>query len=111
MYRLDFPNHEVKKSLTNSLLNWYIQDQGSLRNNRTRLVKILRTNSPDALDCYFSVGYCYFTASGLNVQPEVFMNHGRLAMAVLFENRVYLINGSVNFTYDYASAAAVCSSS
>ena len=131
MYRLGFPNHEVKKSLTNSLLDWYIQDQGSLRNNRTELVNILQTNNLDALEklfyaffasipydwyrknaiaeyegYYCSVVYCYFTALGLNVQPEVSTNHGRLDMAVIFENRVYLIEFKVNELTESGQALA-----
>ncbi len=121
VYHLGFPNHEVKKSLTGSILHWYVQDQRPLKNNQMSLFKILKTNEIDKLETLFhaffatiphdwyrkntiaeyegyycSVVYCYFTALGLNVQPEESTNHGQIDMTVLFNDRVYIIEFKVN---------------
>jgi hypothetical protein len=45
---------------------------------------------------YCSIVYCYFTALGLKVKAEDSTNHGRLDMAVLFNNCVYIIEFKVN---------------
>ena len=121
VYHLGFPNHEVRKSLTGSILHWYVQDQRPLRNNQMSLVNILKTNDIDKLETLFhaffasipndwyrkntiaeyegyycSVVYCYFTAIGLNVQPEESTNQGRIDMTVLFNDRAYIIEFKVN---------------
>ena len=45
---------------------------------------------------YCSVVYCYFTALGLDVQPEVSTNHDQIDMTVFFNNRIYIIEFKVS---------------
>ncbi len=45
---------------------------------------------------YCSVVYCYFTALGLQVQPEDVTNHGRIDLTVCFEEQVYIFEFKVN---------------
>ena len=121
VYHLGFPNHEVRKSLTGSILHWYVQDQRPLKNNQMSLFRVLKSNDLDNLrdlfhaffasiphdwyrknslagyeGYYCSIVYCYFTALGLEVHPEIPTNKGRLDMAVLFNDRVYIIEFKVN---------------
>ena len=44
---------------------------------------------------YASVFYSYFAALGLNITVEDSSNHGRLDMAVHFQNRIYLFEFKV----------------
>lgn len=44
---------------------------------------------------YASIVYCYFASLGLDVKPEEPTNQGQLDMAVLFEDRVYLLEFKV----------------
>ncbi len=121
VYHLGFPNHEVKKSLTGSLLNWYVQSQRPLHTNQMALVSILKGNELDRLGdlfhaffasiphdlyrkntiadyegYYCSVVYCYFTALGLDVRVEQPTNQGRLDMVVRFQDRIYILEFKVN---------------
>ena len=121
VYHLGFPNHEVQKSLTGSILHWYVQDKQPINRNQMTLFKILKANELDKLETLFhaffasiphdwyrknsianyegyycSVVYCYFTALGLHVQPEISTNHGQIDMTVFFNNRIYIIEFKVN---------------
>ena len=95
VYHLGFPNHEVKKSLTGSILNLLIHDIRPLKIGQTTLLKIFKSDRLDELKdlfhsffasiphdwyrkndmagyegYYCSVVYCYFTALGLDVRAE-----------------------------------------
>jgi hypothetical protein len=121
IYHLGFPNHEVRKSLSGSILHWYSQELTSLKKNQVALFRALQADNFAALEqifhaffasiphdwyrknelagyegYYCSVVYCYFTALGLQVQPEDVTNHGRIDLTVCFEEQVYIFEFKVN---------------
>jgi len=131
IYHLGFPNHEVKKSLTGSILHLLINDIRSLKIRQTTLFNILKSGSLDELKnlfhsffasiphdwyrkndmagyegYYCSVVYCYFTALGLDVRAEETTNHGQLDMAVLFNENAYIFEFKVNELTDPSRALA-----
>ncbi|WPD21724.1 MAG: ATP-binding protein [Candidatus Electrothrix scaldis] len=121
IYHLGFPNHEVRKSLSGSILHWYSQELAPLKRNQVSLFRALQANNFTALEhifhaffasiphdwyrknelagyegYYCSVVYCYFAALGLHVRPEDVTNHGRIDLTVCFEERVYIFEFKVN---------------
>ncbi|MCI5138413.1 MAG: hypothetical protein D3922_08350 [Candidatus Electrothrix sp. AR1] len=122
VYNLGFPIHEVRKSLTGSILHWYYtHDLSFLENNQVSLFRALQANDFAGMEkefhaffasiphdwyiknelagyegYYCSVVYCYFAALGLNVRPEDVTNHGRIDLTVCFEERVYIFEFKVN---------------
>ncbi|NWH05056.1 ATP-binding protein [Desulfobacter latus] len=121
VYHLGFPNHEVKKSLTGSILHLLINDIRPLKTGQTTLLKIFKSDRLDELKelfhsffasiphdwyrkkdmagyegYYCSIVYCYFTALGLDVRAEETTNHGQLDMAVLFNENAYIFEFKVN---------------
>uniref|UniRef100_UPI004056FFB2 ATP-binding protein n=1 Tax=Candidatus Electrothrix sp. TaxID=2170559 RepID=UPI004056FFB2 len=121
IYHLGFPNHEVRKSLSGSILHWYSQELTSLKRNQVSLFRALQAHNFSALEqifhaffasiphdwyrknelagyegYYCSVVYCYFAALGLNVRPEDVTNHGRIDLTVCFEEQVYIFEFKVN---------------
>ncbi|RWX43675.1 PD-(D/E)XK nuclease superfamily protein [Candidatus Electrothrix aarhusensis] len=121
IYHLGFPNHEVRKSLSGSILHWYSQELTSLKKNQVALFRALQAHNFAALEqifhaffssiphdwyrknelagyegYYCSVVYCYFTALGLQVRPEDVTNHGRIDLTVCFEEQVYIFEFKVN---------------
>ncbi len=121
LYTLGFPNHEVRYSFNNSLLAKLSHIGVEQDKHKLALMRVLQKNELDKLKdifhaffasiphdwyrknniaeyegYYCSVVYCYFTALGLNVQPEEATSHGQIDMAVLFNNRVYIIEFKVN---------------
>ena len=128
VYRLDYPNREVRQSLNRSLLRYLVRDATRQRANSTRLYRLLEANDFAGLETLFhaffasipyewytnndiagyegyyaSVFYSYFAGLGLNITVEDSSNHGRLDMAVLFNNNVYLFEFKV---VELASAGA-----
>ncbi|WP_320041055.1 PD-(D/E)XK nuclease domain-containing protein [uncultured Desulfobacter sp.] len=53
---------------------------------------------------YCSIVYCYFNALGLEVRVEDATNHGKLDMAVLFNENIYIFEFKVNELTDSAKA-------
>ncbi len=121
VYHLGFPNHEVKKSLTGSILHKCISDIRPLKGNQTALLDILKSGCLDKIKeiflvffasipndwyrkndlagyegYYCSIVYCYFTALGLDVRAEETTSRGRLDMAVLFNEKAYIFEFKVN---------------
>ncbi len=119
-YTLTYPNLEVKYSLTNYILNYYVKDIRAKEKNRDAVYDALEARDFEGLKkafysffasipadwyrkndlagyegYYASIFYCYFTALGLEVRVEDATNHGRLDMAVIFEDRVYLFEFKV----------------
>ena len=115
VYRLGYPNREVRQSLNRSLLRYLVRDATRQRANSTRLYRLLEANDFAGLKTLFhaffasipyewytnndiagyegyyaSVFYSYFAGLGLNITVEDSSSHGRLDMAVLFNNNVYL---------------------
>ena len=120
LYRLGYPNREVRQSLNESLLGYLVQDPSRQMANSVRLYRLLEANDFAGLETLFhaffasipyewytnndiaryegyyaSVFYSYFAALGLNITVEDSSSHGRLDMAVLFNGTVYLFEFKV----------------
>ena len=120
LYRLGYPNREVRQSLNEYLLSHLVQDAARQMANSTRLARLL-----EARDCaglrelfhaffasipyqwytnndiadyegyYASVFYSYFAALGYEIAVEESSSHGRLDMAVRAGGQVYLFEFKV----------------
>ena len=120
LYRLGYPNREVRQSLNEHLLRHLVHDSERQTANSIRLARLL-----DAHDCaglqelfhaffasipyqwytgnhiadyegfYASVFYSYFAALGYDIAVEESTSHGRLDMAVRAAGHVYLFEFKV----------------
>ena len=115
IYRLGYPNREVRQSLNRSLLRYLVRDVSGEEANRIRLYRLLEANDFAGLKTLFqafyasipyewytnndiaryegyyaSVFYSYFAGLGLDITVEDSTSHGRLDMAVRFNANVYL---------------------
>ncbi|TWI66925.1 PD-(D/E)XK nuclease superfamily protein [Desulfobotulus alkaliphilus] len=120
MYELSFPNHEVKMSLTEFILGYFISSPKIQIDSGMKLYRLIEANKIDELKelfyaffasiphdwyrknelsgyegYYASIFYCYFTSIGLDVRAEDTSNQGRLDMSVRFEDRVYIFEFKV----------------
>ena len=120
VYRLGYPNREVRQSLNESLLRYLVKDSSRQMANSVRLYRLLEANDFAGLEelfhaffasipyewytnndiakyegYYASVFYSYFAALGLHVTVEDSTSHGRLDMAVMFNDNVYLFEFKV----------------
>ena len=120
VYRLGYPNREVRQSLNRSLLRYLVQDSTRQMANSVRLYRLLEANDFAGLETLFhaffasipyewysnndiaryegyyaSVFYSYFAGLGLDIRVEDSSSHGRLDMAVLFNGHVYLFEFKV----------------
>ena len=120
LYRLGYPNREVRQSLNESLLGAMLPDSVRHVEQGVRLRRLLAKNDFDGLDALFraffsgiphdwhrkndianyegyyaSVFYSHFAAAGLDVAVEDSTSHGRLDMAVRFQGSVYLFEFKV----------------
>ena len=120
LYRLGYPNREVRQSLNRSLLRYLVQDSTRQMANSVQLYRLLEANDFAGLETLFhaffasipyewytnndiagyegyyaSVFYSYFAALGLDITVEDSSSHGRLDMAVLFNGTVYLFEFKV----------------
>ena len=119
-YRLGYPNREVRQSLNRSLLNRMTGDASQRVAHSARLYDLLLANDFHGLRAlihaffasiphqwytnndianfegfYASVFYSYFAGLGLDITVEDSTSHGRLDMAVRFNERVYLFEFKV----------------
>ncbi len=119
-YRLSYPNQEVRQSLNRSLLNHLTGDPSQRAEYRVRLYDLLLVNDFAGLEnlfkaffasipyqwhtkndianyegYYASVFYSYFASVGLDIVVEDSSSHGRLDMAVRFNDNVYLFEFKV----------------
>ena len=119
-YTLGFPNHEVKYAFNDALLT-ELTRSNSETGTQLKLYDALKTNNIDQMKqlfhaffasiphdwyrkndmagyegYYSSIVYCYFSALGLDVRVEEATNHGKLDMAVHFNDRIYIIEFKVN---------------
>ena len=119
-YRLGYPNQEVRQSLNRSLLNHLTGDASRRAAHSAQLYDLLEANDFAGLETLFhaffasipyewytknnlagyegyyaSVFYSYFAGLGLDVRVEDRSSHGRLDMAVLFNDHVYLFEFKV----------------
>jgi len=120
IYRLAFPNKEVRISLNNYILNYLVEDYYKKQENKLALVNTLRQNDfkglKDLIHSFFasiptdwyrknelskyegyyaSIVYAYFVSCGFDVKVEDSTNMGRIDMAVFFDNKVYIIEFKV----------------
>ena len=120
LYRLGYPNREVRQSLNESLLGYLVRDSTRLMANSVQLYRLLEANDFAGLETLFhaffasipyewytnndianyegyyaSVFYSYFAALGLNITVEDSSSHGRVDMAVHFNDTVYLFEFKV----------------
>ena len=120
LYRLGYPNREVRQSLNESLLRYLVKDATRQTANQVHLYRRLETNDFAGIEelfraffasipyewytnndiaryegYYASVFYSYFAALGLDVTVEDSTSHGRLDMAVEFNDNVYLFEFKV----------------
>ena len=119
-YRLGYPNREVRQSLNRSLLNRMTGDASRPVAHSARLYDLLLVNDFPGLAAlvesffasipyewytnndiasyegfYASVFYSYFAGLGLDVVVEDSSSHGRLDMALRFNDNVYLFEFKV----------------
>ena len=115
LYRLGYPNREVRQSLNERLLGYLVHDTSRQTANSIRLEELLAANDFAGLKTLFQAfyasipyewytnndiaryeGYCasvfysYFAGLGLDITVEDSTSHGRLDMAVRFNANVYL---------------------
>ena len=120
LYRLGYPNREVRQSLNEHLLRHLVQDSDRQTTNSIRLARLLEahdcaglrelfhaffasipyqwyTNNhiADYEGFYASVFYSYFAALGYDIAVEESSSHGRLDMAVRAAGHVYLFEFKV----------------
>ena len=120
LFRLGYPNREVRQSLNESLLDAMLPDSVRHAETGVRLRRLLAANDFDGLEALFraffagiphdwhrkndiaryegyyaSVFYSHFAAAGLEVAVEDSTSHGRLDMAVHFQGSVYLFEFKV----------------
>ena len=119
-YRLGYPNREVRQSLNESLLNHLIGHSSRRVEHSARLYDLLLINDFEGLKTLFhaffasipyewytnndianfegyyaSVFYSYFAALGLNITVEDSSSHGRVDMAVHFNDNIYIFEFKV----------------
>ena len=119
-YRLGYPNREVRQSLNESLLNHLIGHSSRRVEHSARLYDLLLINDFEGLKTLFhafyasipyewytnndianfegyyaSVFYSYFAGLGLNITVEDSSSHGRVDMAVHFNDNIYLFEFKV----------------
>ena len=127
-YRLGYPNREVRQSLNRSLLNRLTENPSRQTQHSARLFDLLLVNDFAGLEALFkaffagipyqwhaknniadyegyyaSVFYSCFASLGLDITVEDSSSHGRLDMAVVFNDNVYLFEFKV---VENASAGA-----
>ena len=115
LYRLGYPNREVRQSLNDRLLRYLVRDASRQTANSIRLYRLLEANDFAGMKelfhafyasipyewytnndiarfegYYASVFYSYFAGLGLDITVEDSTSHGRLDMAVVFNENVYL---------------------
>ena len=120
LYRLGYPNREVRQSLNRVLLRHLVQDTSQQTANSMRLARLLErhdcaglkelfhaffasipyqwytnNNVADYEGFYASVFYSYFAALGYEIAVEESSSHGRLDMAVCTGGHVYLFEFKV----------------
>ena len=120
LYRLGYPNREVRQSLNEHLLRHLVQDAERQMANSIRLARLLETGDCEGLrelfhtffadipyewhtnndiaryaGYYASVFYSYFAALGYEIAVEESSSHGRLDMAVRTVGHVYLFEFKV----------------
>ena len=120
LYRLGYPNREVRQSLNEYLLECLVRNTSRRTANSIRLEELLQASDFEGMRALFhaffasipyewytgndiaryegyyaSVFYSYFAALGLDITVEDSTSHGRLDMAVRSGGSVYLFEFKV----------------
>ncbi len=120
LYQLGYPNQEVRQSLNQSLLRHLLRNAPTQTTHIVQLYKLLSINDFAGLETLFkaffasipyqwhtkndiadyegyyaSVFYSYFASVGLDIAVEDSSSHGRLDMAVRFNDNIYLFEFKV----------------
>ena len=120
LYRLGYPNREVRQSLNECLLEYLVRNTSRRTANSIRLEELLQANDFEGMRALFhaffasipyewytgndiaryegyyaSVFYSYFAALGFDITVEDSTSHGRLDMAVRSGGNVYLFEFKV----------------
>ena len=120
LYRLGYPNREVRQSLNECLLEYLVRNVSRRMANTVRLEELLKANDFAGMQALFqafyasipyewytnndiaryegyyaSVFYSYFAGLGLDITVEDSSSHGRLDMAVRFNGNIYLFEFKV----------------
>ena len=120
LFRLGYPNREVRQSLNGALLSQLVQDTAQQTANSMRLARLLEAHDcaglKDMFHAFFSgipyqwytnndiaryegfyasVVYSYFAALGYEVAVEESSSHGRLDLALRTGGHVYLFEFKV----------------
>jgi len=120
LYRLDYPNLEVKMSFADSISSYLVAQRSVYEKGKIDLFQSLLSSDFDGVKnvfhalfaaiphdwyrknklseyegYYASIFYCYFAALGLDVTPEDTTNHGRIDMTVILENRIFIFEFKV----------------
>ena len=131
LYRLGYPNREVRQSLNRVLLRHLVQDTTQQTANSIRLARLLEAHDCEGLrelfhaffasipyewytnndiakyeGYYASVFYSYFAALGYEIAVEESSSHGRLDMSVRAAGHVYLFEFKVAEMVSPGSALA-----
>ena len=124
LYRLDFPNYEVKQAFNQVIVEEYSGVDSSelrylrilwesLNNNDLEkffdTLKIFFANIPYGITLnhekyYQSLFYAIFTLIGLNLQAEVQTNQGRIDCVIETDKHIYVIEFKLNGTKEDALA-------
>jgi hypothetical protein len=119
-YKLSYPNEEVRRALTNSILNALVGSTSEKVKNQRSLREIIQRNDFSGLQdlfhsffssipydwyrknqlsgyegYYASIFYTYFTSSGFEVRAEDTTSKGKIDMTVFFRDRVYIFEFKV----------------
>lgn len=119
-YTLQYPNIEVRQSLTDYMLNYYSAESGVKETNQTVLFEALThsdlekitaimqshftsipyewyvKNEIDKYEGYYaSVFYSYFASLGLDIRVEDSSSKGKVDMAVIMNDAVYIFEFKV----------------
>ncbi len=119
-YTLCYPNKEVKKSLTQTILHSLLNPPHLNKMVQKSITHFLRNDDFPSLKeiihsffasiphdwyrknlianyeaYYASIFYCYFASLGLDVRPEDPTNHGQVDMTVFFENKIFVFEFKV----------------
>ena len=120
LYRLGYPNRALRQHLNERMLRYLVKNERRRMVNRVRLYRVLEANDLPRLEKLFrgffsgiphkwyahhdaagfegycaSVFYSYFAAMGFHVTVEDGTSRGRLDMAVVFNDNVYLFEFKV----------------
>ncbi|MCX8026260.1 MAG: ATP-binding protein, partial [Thermodesulfovibrionales bacterium] len=119
-FRLEYPNLEVKRSLTSYILNHYTSDVVQVQRGRLTLNEALKKSDIEVIKdimqshfasiphdwyrkndianyegYYASVFYSYFASLGLDIRVEDATNKGKVDMTVLMKDKVLIFEFKV----------------